>query len=102
MASCSPQPWPEGVAVGRVLAAFVLVIAFAGVAHADDWDVCEQSDDQDAVIRACSNIIAAGDDSSEDLATAYNNRGFAYDGKGDHDRAIADYDQAIELSPADA
>src|SRR6516165_4910804 len=86
----------------RALAAFFAVIAFAGVAHADDWSVCNQTDDDDAIIRACSRIIAAGQESDDDLATAYNNRGLAYDGKEEHDRAIADFDRAIELNPDDA
>jgi tetratricopeptide (TPR) repeat protein len=30
---------------------------------------------------------------------AYNNRGNAYSDKGDYDRAIADYTQAIRLAP---
>ncbi len=30
-------------------------------------------------------------------AGAYNLRGLAYDGKGDYDRAIADYNEAIRL-----
>ncbi|MGH6835049.1 MAG: tetratricopeptide repeat protein, partial [Methylocella sp.] len=33
------------------------------------------------------------------LATAYYNRGLAYYDRGDHDRAIADYDAAIRLDP---
>jgi lipoprotein NlpI len=33
---------------------------------------------------------------------AYNNRGNAYKAKGDNDRAIADYNQAISLDPKDA
>ena len=32
-------------------------------------------------------------------ASAYNNRGFAYGSKGDYDRAIADYTEAIRLDP---
>ena len=35
-------------------------------------------------------------------ASAYNNRGLAWRDKGDLDRAIADYDQAIRLDPKDA
>ena len=31
------------------------------------------------------------------IAAAYNNRGNAYKTKGDHDRAIADYTEAISL-----
>ena len=34
-----------------------------------------------------------------DLAEAYNNRGTAYKKKGDNDRAIKDYNKAIELKP---
>ena len=30
---------------------------------------------------------------------AFYNRGFTYQNKGDVDRAIADYDQAIKLDP---
>jgi tetratricopeptide (TPR) repeat protein len=30
---------------------------------------------------------------------AYNNRGLAYYGKTDYDRAIADYDKAIDVNP---
>ena len=32
-------------------------------------------------------------------AAAYNNRGYAYDDKGEYDQAIKDYDKAIELNP---
>ena len=32
-------------------------------------------------------------------AKAYNNRGVAWDKKGDYDRAISDYSKAIELKP---
>ena len=34
-----------------------------------------------------------------DYAAAFNNRGNAYNAKGDYDRAIRDYDQAIRLDP---
>ncbi len=34
-----------------------------------------------------------------DYVDAYNNRGVAYNGKGDYDRAIADETQAIRLDP---
>ena len=33
------------------------------------------------------------------LAGAYNNRGLAYDNKGEYDQAIADYAKALELNP---
>jgi tetratricopeptide (TPR) repeat protein len=34
------------------------------------------------------------------LASAYNNRGVAYDRKGDFERAMQDYEQAIKLKPS--
>jgi tetratricopeptide (TPR) repeat protein len=34
--------------------------------------------------------------------SAYNNRGVAWETKGDLDRAIADWNQAIQLDPKDA
>ena len=37
-----------------------------------------------------------------DFADAYNNRGAAYEAKGDHDHAIQDYDKVIALKPEDA
>ena len=35
----------------------------------------------------------------DNVATVYNNRGFAYNKQGEHDRAIADYNRAIEMAP---
>ena len=37
--------------------------------------------------------------SIRNTADAYNNRGIAYEAKGDYDRAIADYNEAIRLDP---
>ncbi|MYC05977.1 MAG: tetratricopeptide repeat protein [Chloroflexi bacterium] len=37
--------------------------------------------------------------SKSTLTLAYNNRGCAYKDKGEYDRAIADYDKAISLTP---
>jgi tetratricopeptide (TPR) repeat protein len=56
----------------------------------------------DDFIANCTTSIQSGQLSTADLATAYYNRGNAYDDKGDHDRAIADYDQSIRLNPQDA
>jgi tetratricopeptide (TPR) repeat protein len=35
----------------------------------------------------------------DNLATAYFNRGAVYDTKGEYQRAIADYDQALRIDP---
>lgn len=49
----------------------------------------------DEVINACSVLIASGKVMGNELAAAYNNRGLGYDLKGDFDRAIADYTEAM-------
>ena len=53
----------------------------------------------DQVIDGCTASIQSGKWSGESLSWAYYNRGNAYDDKGDVDRAIADYTEAIRLDP---
>ena len=66
---------------------------------ADDRADCAGSN-PDRSISGCTRIIEAGEEPSENLALAYYNRGRSYSDKGDYDRAIADYDRAIELQPS--
>jgi tetratricopeptide (TPR) repeat protein len=60
---------------------------------------CESEDvaTVDQRIEGCSAVIKAGRDKSEKLAEAFNNRGVAHRLKGEYDRAIQDYSQAIKL-----
>jgi tetratricopeptide (TPR) repeat protein len=53
----------------------------------------------DVVIGACTAIIQSGQESTEDLARAFSNRGDAYNNKREYDRAIQEIDQAISLDP---
>ena len=53
----------------------------------------------DEAIAACTRAINAGRMNAHDLAIAYTNRGNAYQQKGDDDRAVDDYDEAIRLDP---
>jgi len=53
----------------------------------------------DHQIAACTAAIASGHWRDNFIAWAYSNRGLAYSGKGDHARAMADLDKAIELDP---
>ena len=60
------------------------------------------SDNSDRRLTACSEIIDKAGADKEVLANAYRRRGYAYLKKGDHDRAIADYTEAIRLDPSNA
>src|ERR1700733_6393167 len=51
----------------------------------------------DQQILGCSDAIKSGSLAGKDLAEAFSNRGRAYYGKGDFDRAMADYDQALSI-----
>ena len=70
-------------------------------ARADYVDTCVNGTG-DETISACTTAINSGRWHGSELAWAHTNRGVAYRAKGDHDRAIADYDEAIRLDPKDA
>ena len=61
---------------------------------------CEGEDGASVAQRVdgCSAVIKGGRDKGDKLAEAFNNRGIAYRLKGDLDRAVADYNQAIKLN----
>src|SRR5659263_85468 len=82
-----------------VLSIFLLlaVIPLAPVA-ADEASICANAQGDEA-IAACSGIIESGKTSERELAVIYRNRAVALRIKGDHDRAIADYNKAIRLDP---
>jgi tetratricopeptide (TPR) repeat protein len=50
-------------------------------------------------IEGCTALIESGDQRSADLSLAYDMRALAYSLKGNYDRAIPDYDQAINMKP---
>jgi tetratricopeptide (TPR) repeat protein len=56
----------------------------------------------DTVIDGCTAVIQSGHEPPEKLATAFDNRGVAYRIKGEYDRALHDYEQAIRLNPGNA
>jgi tetratricopeptide (TPR) repeat protein len=58
-----------------------------------------QAIDPDLRISGCTSVIQCGTETQANLAIAFNNRGIAYAAKGDNDRAIQDYDEAIRLKP---
>lgn len=53
----------------------------------------------DERISACSQLIQSGLDRGRNLAVSYFNRGSAWGKKGDLERAIADFNQALQIRP---
>ena len=66
-----------------------------------DGPACDRADaDPDAAIEACGRIIDRGlTKKGYGVAVAYAHRAQAYESKGDHDNAIADFSEAIRLKP---
>lgn len=58
--------------------------------------------DSSQAISACTEAIEQGDLTDEDLAFAYSNRALGFRDLDQFDRALADFAEAIKLSPADA
>jgi lipoprotein NlpI len=75
------------------------VATTVSAASKKDWDDC-QADDPDRSIAGCTRIIQSRSETPKNRAIAYYNRGIAYSDKGDHDRAITEYNEAIRLNPS--
>jgi tetratricopeptide (TPR) repeat protein len=86
----------------RILLAVMLTSALPGAAPAQSlaqqWAWCHD-DDSDRLIRGCTAIIRSGHESPDDISRAYFNRGRAWSDKGEFDRAIQDFNEAIRLDP---
>src|ERR1700682_6294156 len=81
---------------------FLAVLMLVGLlvpAVADDRSTCLNTRGEEA-IAACSRAIASGSVVGRDLAIAFNNRGDSYRIKGDYDRAIVDFNEALRLNPS--
>src|SRR6516164_2347978 len=97
-------PMPR-VAVKRLCSILTGVLlagasALAQTPQERGWCEGEDAATVDQRIDGCSAVIKAARDKGDKLAEAFNNRGVAYRLKGDYDRAIADYNQAIKLKPS--
>jgi tetratricopeptide (TPR) repeat protein len=87
---------------GRWALPFVLmhIAGFSGaaVAQTPDQQRCF-AHDPDLSIAGCTAMIQSGKETQEDLARAFDYRGFAYGRKQQYDLAIQDDDEAIRLNP---
>jgi len=87
--------------VRRLLIANALLFLLAAPARAqgnDDAQKCAETSIPDLALARCTRAIQSGELSEPNMAAALNNRGNAYQSKGDYARAIADYNEAIKLS----
>src|SRR5215475_8264986 len=94
----------------RRLAIFILVLLAASKSvwaldkplGSVDITKCHKPTNSDMAINYCTQAIESRQLSGKGLAFAFYRRGNAYSEKGDYDRAIPDYDQAIRLNPSHA
>ena len=86
--------------------AILFLAAWTQITHADfsqNIRRCDSDDTHpDIRIAACTRNIQSGRFDGRNLAVAFTNRGRAYKRKGQWDRAIADYSEAIRLKSDDA
>ena len=81
------------------LMATIATLGFADTrAHADDKGACINSSG-DTAIAGCTQLILSKQYKGGELAKVYLNRGFELREKGDIDRAISDYSEAIRINP---
>ncbi|MFZ0668751.1 MAG: tetratricopeptide repeat protein, partial [Pseudolabrys sp.] len=87
-------------------ASALILLSLGGVATAQrpllkSIELCNGADrtSPDIQIDGCTSLINSGNQTTQTLVIAYNNRGNAYVAKGEYDRAIQEYDQSIKLNP---
>ena len=83
--------------------AILFLAAWTQTAQADFTQNIRRCDSDgahpDIRIAACTRNIQSGRFTGRNLAVAFTNRGLAYKRKGQWDRAIADFSEAIRLNP---
>src|SRR6516162_4325191 len=83
----------------RLILLLIALLAFGETSRAQSDDAANncttaaERNDFDLAITNCTSAIQSGQLSDEELAIAFNNRGFAYYSKRDYDGAIRDYDR---------
>jgi tetratricopeptide (TPR) repeat protein len=102
LTSATGRGWNSETICRALAFAALLAVTSAFAASQSDYDDCMQNADQDRRIAGCTRVIDDVGESNRNRRIAYDNRGTAWHAKGDNDRAIADYSEAIKLNPKDA
>src|ERR1700681_1538675 len=93
----------SNVLVGAALLLAGLGLANQSTADERSWQRARCHDIfnlDDRAITDCTSLIQSGAEAPHELAIDYFFRAMAYTNKYDHERAIADYSDAIRLNPA--
>src|SRR5215510_3073367 len=95
-----PMPLLAAKRLCSILTGVLLAGASALAQTPQERGWCEGEDavTVDQRIDGCSAVIRTARDKGDKLAETFNNRGVGYRLKGDYDRALADYNQAIKLN----
>lgn len=91
-----------GCGIALAVAMLLASPAIAQTQQHYDWCLGKGGSTPDQRISSCTIVILLGKYQGKNLAWAFNNRGMAYDNKGQYDRAIEDYNEAIRLNPNSA
>jgi lipoprotein NlpI len=67
--------------------------------QANDTELCRATSDFERSVAACTRIIEAPGATKEWIVWAGYNRALAHDAKGDHDRALMEYDMVLRNEP---
>lgn len=83
-----------------LMAATMAPVLAARAQQSEDQSLCTANTgiSREQRLESCTAVIKAGLGTPQNLAIALNSRGNVYLNLKDYDRAIADYDQAIELN----
>ncbi len=83
----------------RLVLALLLTLVTLQSAVANDQEFCRGTSDFERSVAACTRIIEAPGATKEWVVWAGYNRALAYDAKGDHDRALMEYDMVLRNEP---
>src|SRR5258708_1409970 len=87
---------------GLLLVALLLAMPALAATPTDRGECAASADKPDVGFAACSRIIGDANVAVAERVKAFKNRGRGSFNSKDYDRAIADYGEAIKLSPKDA